>query len=123
MMPPRLWPTRLWVAAAALALLLAHAIGLAVHLALVEQAGGFPESIRAVNSPAMMIAAENYGVHLITGFVPGLMLLIFGLVAAVPAARGTDAGLASWGRAFLGGLAIVAVVLVALAFPWLRIGW
>ena len=122
MMPPRLWPTRLWVATAAVGLLLAHAIGLTVHLAFVERAGGFPQSIAGDALPASA-AVDGYGVHIITGFVPGLILIIFGLVAAVPAARDTDVEIAAWGRILLAALAVLTVLLAALAYPYLQIGW
>ena len=123
MMPPKVWPTQLWIAVIAVALLLAHAIALTVHLVLVEQAGGFPESIGAVNALPTTVAVDNYGAHVIHGFVPSLVVLIFGLSAAVPAARSNDSEIAAWGRIFVGALALVTVALLALAFQWLRIGW
>ena len=122
MMPPRVWPTRLWVATAAIGLLLAHVIGLAVHLALVERGGGFPQGI-GLNTPPESIAVDNYGLHLLIGFVPGLMMIIFGLIAAVPAARDTDVEMAAWGRIFLAALAVLTVILAALAYPFLQLAW
>ena len=122
MMPPTAWPSRLWVAAMAVALLFAHAIALTVHLVLVEQAGGFPESMGA-NAPPASTAVDNYGAHVIHGFVPSVVVIIFALVAVIPAARDTDVEIASWGRLILGALALATVALCALAFQWLRIGW
>ncbi len=123
MMPPKLWPTRLWVATIAEALLLAHAIALTVHLVFVEQSGGFPDNIGAANAPPMSVAVENYGAHIIQSFVPGLVLLIFGLVAVIPAVRDTDVEVAAWGRILLAAMGLVTVALLALGFRWLSIGW
>ena len=122
MMPPRLWPTRLWAATIVVGLLLAHAVGLAVHLVFVEQAGGFPRTIGG-NAPAASAAVDNYGAHIITGLVPGVILIIFGLVAALPAARDTDVEIAAWGRILLAALAVLTVILAALAYPFVQIGW
>ena len=123
MMPPKAWPSRLWVATIAVALLFANAIALTVHLVLVEQAGGFPDSIGAANAPPASTAVDNYGAHVIHGFVPSVVVIIFALVAVIPAARETDVEIAAWGRIILGALALVAVALCALAFQYLRIGW
>jgi hypothetical protein len=123
MMPPKAWPTRLWVATIAVGLLLAHAIGLTVHLVFVELAGGFPQNIGAGNAPALSPAVDTYGAHVIHGIVPGVIVLIVGLISAIPAARDTDVDMAAWGRVFLAALALVSVALLALGFQWLRIGW
>lgn len=123
MMPPKLWPTRLWAATIAVALLLAHVIALTVHLILVEQAGGFPDNIGAANAPPTTAAVDNYGAHMVHGFTPSLVVLILGLIATVPAARDTDVEVAAWGRILLGAMGLVTVALLALAFQWLSIGW
>lgn len=96
MLPPRYWPTRLWVATVAAGVLILHCVGLAVHLLLAAP------------------GASSYAEHVITGFVPGLMALGVGLYASVPALRDDQDAISAWGRVF-----VLGFIAIALALLWL----
>lgn len=96
MIPPRHWPTQLWVAAIAVVLLVANGVALGIHL--------------AVSGPA----AQSYLDHVISGFIPGLVILGLGASAAGSVARTEQDQVAATGRAFLIGFVVLALALLPL---------
>ena len=96
MLPPRYWPTRLWVATVAAGVLILHCVGLAVHL--------------AVAGPG----TSGYAEHVLVGFVPGLLALGLGFYASVPALRDNNDAISTWGRVF-----VLGFIVIALALLWL----
>lgn len=99
LLPPRYWPTMLWVCAVAVGLLTLHTVALAAHFVVVLAGGG---------------PTDSYGTHVLVGFIPGLVILVVGLVVAFGAARERDDRIVAWGRVFLVGLGVLAVALLGL---------
>lgn len=106
MLPPRYWPTQLWVAVGAACLLLLHAIGLGVQLLLGAVTDGVP--------------SEPYVGQVITGFVPALAVLIVGAFAALSLIRDTNEALVAWGRVVFAALGVIVVALICLTLPLLQ---
>ncbi len=69
-LPPKYWPTSLWVAVSAAALLALHAIALAVQLLLVQRSGGVPDNRYAPDAPPVAPIVESYGTQIIFGAIP-----------------------------------------------------
>jgi hypothetical protein len=95
------------VAAIPVVLLLAHAIGLAVQVILVETSGASPQS------PAY----EGYQAQVFAGFAPGVAVLIVGLYAAIISMRRDEPEVALWGRVFTVALLVLIAALVWLTIP------
>ena len=96
MIPPRYWPTQLWVAAIAVAVLAASGIALGIHLALVGP------------------AADSYLEHVIAAFIPGLVILGIGAAAAGSVMRDDQDQVAATGRAFVLGFVLMGLALLGL---------
>jgi hypothetical protein len=120
MLPPRLWPTNLWVIAAAFALPALHAVGLAVQLALVQGNGGMPT--HPVDGPLSPFV-QSYSAQVLAGFIPAVILIVLGAAFAIAAARGSDPEVARWGRVFIVAFALLTGALVALGYPAQQFGF
>jgi hypothetical protein len=118
MLPPRIWPTRLWVAVAPFGLLLVHAVVLGIQLLMVQLGGGIPVDLDAPGAPAPPPAFERYGIQVFAGLTPGVIMLGVGVGVAISAARQTDVEVAAWGRVILAAYALLVGVLVLLGLPW-----
>ena len=120
MLPPRLWPTNLWVIAVAFAIPALHAIGLAVQLVLVQANGGMPT--RPLSGPISPFV-ESYSAQVLAGFAPAVILIILGAAFAIGAARWKDPDVARWGRIFIVAFAVLSGALVGLGYPAYRFGF
>ncbi len=96
MIPPRYWPTQLWVAAIAATVLVANGIALGIHLALVGP------------------AADSYLDHVIAGFIPGLVILGIGAASAGSVMHDDQDHMAATGRAFALGFVLIGLALLGL---------
>jgi hypothetical protein len=103
-------------------LVAAHALSLGVQLLLVMLGNGIPTEENYLLGTVSTVAL-SYSYEVAYGLLPGICLLVLGLVLAGFMARSTNRRTSQRGLILVAVLAVLTLVLPVLGFSYLRFGW